>query len=128
MTDSSIVYGMPPEIKRGEIWSVHLNPTKGSEISKTRPVVVVSSDAMIGHPVRLIVPITGWERRYDTWTWVVQIKNTKLNGLEKLSAADTTATRSVAASVERFREKLGILESDLLEEIVASIATIIEFQ
>jgi mRNA interferase MazF len=128
MTDSSIVYGMPPEIKRGEIWSVHLNPTKGSEISKTRPVVVVSSDAMIGHPVRLIVPITGWDRKYEAWTWVVQIKNTKLNGLEKLSAADTTATRSVAASVERFREKLGILESDLLEEIVASIATIIEFQ
>jgi mRNA interferase MazF len=128
MTDSSIVYGMPPEIKRGEIWSVHLNPTKGSEISKTRPVLVVSSDAMIGHPVRLVVPITSWDRDYATWTWVVQIKHTKLNGLENLSAADTTQTRSVAANVDRFRLKLGTLESDLLEEIVASIATVIEFQ
>ncbi len=30
--------------KRGEIWLVDLNPTKGQEIQKTRPVVVISSD------------------------------------------------------------------------------------
>jgi mRNA interferase MazF len=128
MTDSKPVYGMPPEIKRGDIWRVRFNPVIGSEMDKTRPAVVVSSDAMIGHPVRLVVPITSWDRDYATWTWVVQIKHTKLNGLENVSAADTTQTRSVAANVDRFRLKLGTLESDLLEEIVASIATVIEFQ
>jgi mRNA interferase MazF len=29
---------------RGEVWWVHLNPTQGSEIGKTRPCVVVTSD------------------------------------------------------------------------------------
>jgi len=29
-------------VKRGEIWLVNLDPTKGSEIKKTRPCVVVS--------------------------------------------------------------------------------------
>lgn len=130
MSDSSSVYGMPPEIKRGDIWRVRFGPVVGSEMDKTRPAVVVSSNAMIGigHSVRLVVPITSWDRDYVTWTWMVQIKHTKLNGLEKLSAADTMQTRSVAANVDRFRLKLGTLESDLLEEIVASIATVIDFQ
>ena len=30
--------------KRGEIWWVRLNPTEGSEIRKTRPCLVVSTD------------------------------------------------------------------------------------
>lgn len=29
-------------VKRGDIWLVHLNPTVGSEIQKTRPCVVIS--------------------------------------------------------------------------------------
>lgn len=32
-------------ISRGEIWKVNLDPTMGAEICKSRPVVVVSSDA-----------------------------------------------------------------------------------
>lgn len=31
---------------RGEIWWVRLNPTKGSEIKKTRPCVVISSNVV----------------------------------------------------------------------------------
>ena len=30
--------------KRGEIWLVELDPTRGQEIKKTRPAVVISSD------------------------------------------------------------------------------------
>jgi mRNA interferase MazF len=32
--------------KRGEVWWVRLDPTVGSEIAKTRPCVVVSSDVL----------------------------------------------------------------------------------
>jgi mRNA interferase MazF len=31
---------------RGEIWWVNLDPTRGSEIRKTRPAVVVTADAL----------------------------------------------------------------------------------
>ncbi|ACB53253.1 putative PemK-like protein [Crocosphaera subtropica ATCC 51142] len=31
--------------KRGEIWLVNFDPTLGSEIRKTRPAIVISSDA-----------------------------------------------------------------------------------
>src|SRR5262250_1465036 len=32
--------------KRGEIWWVHLDPTVGSEIRKTRPCLVLTSDVL----------------------------------------------------------------------------------
>lgn len=34
------------EIKRGDIWWVSLDPTQGSEIRKTRPCLVLTSDTL----------------------------------------------------------------------------------
>lgn len=33
-------------VRRGEVWWVDLDPTRGSEIRKTRPAVVVTADAL----------------------------------------------------------------------------------
>ncbi len=33
-------------VRRGEVWWVNLAPTRGSEIRKTRPVVVLTADAL----------------------------------------------------------------------------------
>ncbi len=128
MTESNLVYGMPPELRRGEIWRVNFNPGKGSEIQKIRPAVIISSDLSHGHPVRLVVPFTGWNANYEDFFWVVPIKNSIYNGLEKPSAADITMTRSMAISIERFKEKLGILEPDLLDLVVDALASLTEFQ
>ena len=43
--------------KRGEIWLVDLNPTRGQEIQKTRPVVAISSDIFNPIPIKIIIPI-----------------------------------------------------------------------
>ncbi len=47
-------------LKHGEIWLANLNPGKGSEPGKTRPVLVVQSQALLdaGHPSTLVVPLT----------------------------------------------------------------------
>lgn len=47
---------------RGEIWMVNFDPTVGREIKKTRPAVVVSSNAAGKLPIKLIAPITDWKR------------------------------------------------------------------
>ena len=36
----------PVSVRRGEIWWVGFDPTRGSEIRKTRPAVVMSADAL----------------------------------------------------------------------------------
>lgn len=46
-------------VRRGDIWLAALDPTVGSEIQKTRPVLIVSPDDLNAH-LRLatIVPLT----------------------------------------------------------------------
>ena len=45
--------------RRGEVWTVSLDPTIGHEVKKTRPVVVVTSDVYNAHNwVVLVMPIT----------------------------------------------------------------------
>jgi mRNA interferase MazF len=36
----------PATVQRGEVWWVDLDPTRGSEIRKTRPAVVLTADAL----------------------------------------------------------------------------------
>lgn len=46
-------------VRRGEVFLVSLSPTRGSEIRKTRPCVVVSPDELNAHLRTLIVaPLT----------------------------------------------------------------------
>lgn len=50
-------------VKRGEIWLAALDPTKGSEIRKTRPCVIVSPAEMHDHLHTVIVaPMTTGSR------------------------------------------------------------------
>lgn len=46
--------------KRGSIWLANLNPGKGTEPGKIRPVLIVQSQALLDadHPSTLVVPLT----------------------------------------------------------------------
>ncbi len=47
------------EVRRGEVFLVDLNPTRGSEIRKTRPCAVVSPDDLNQHlRTFIVVPLT----------------------------------------------------------------------
>ena len=45
---------------RGEIWPANLDPRRGTEPGKTRPVLIVQAQALLdaGHPSTLIIPLT----------------------------------------------------------------------
>ena len=111
--------------KRGEIWRVQLNPTRGDEIQKTRPVIVISADGLQGLRLRLVVPITSWKSSFSNIPWIVQINPLPENGLTKLSAANPLQTRSV--SVERFTNKLGVLEDKKLEAVILALAVVVQY-
>jgi mRNA interferase MazF len=54
-------------MKRFEVYRVHLDPTVGSEIQKSRPCVVVSPDEMNRHIRTVVVaPMTTEGQRYPT--------------------------------------------------------------
>lgn len=45
---------------RGEIWLADLEPRRGTEPGKTRPVLIIQSQALLdtNHPSTLIIPLT----------------------------------------------------------------------
>jgi mRNA interferase MazF len=52
-------------VQRGDVYLVHLNPTRGREIRKTRPCVVVSPDELNAHLQTFIVaPLTTGSHPY----------------------------------------------------------------
>jgi mRNA interferase MazF len=110
---------------RGEIWLINLDPTIGAEITKTRPVVIVSSDAIGILPLRVIVPLTDWKSHYQQAAWMVKISPNKNNGLIKDSSADTFQIRSVSTS--RFVRQIGEVSPGEMDEIVHAIALVVEY-
>ncbi len=45
-------------VSRFQVWLVSLNPTKGREINKTRPCVVISPNEMAALSTALVAPMT----------------------------------------------------------------------
>lgn len=111
-------------IKRSQIWDVDLKPTKGAEIEKERPCVVVSSDRMHKIPLKLVVPVTGWNDHYQNYIWHIKIKPNPQNGLTKISSANAFQVRTV--SVERFTRYRGYVSQDVIDDIVSAIAIVVE--
>ncbi len=112
--------------KRGEVWRVNLDPTIGAEIKKIRPVIVISSDAVGKLPLKLVVPITEWKDQFEDNIWHVKLEAAPGTGLSKISTADTLQMRSV--DTQRFVERAGVLPADVLEEIAAAIAAVVEYK
>jgi mRNA interferase MazF len=50
---------MTPAIEHGTIWLANLNPRKGTEPGKTRPVLILQDQALLdaGHPSTIIIPL-----------------------------------------------------------------------
>lgn len=54
-------------IKQFEIWLIDLDPTKGSEIKKTRPCLVISPNVLNKHLNTIsVIPMTTTTRAYPT--------------------------------------------------------------
>jgi mRNA interferase MazF len=111
--------------KRGEIWNVSFDPTIGAEIRKTRPALVISSDALGRLPIKLVVPITEWKAAFAPNIWHVRIDPDLANGLSKPSAVDVLQARGM--DTQRFIQYLGVVSPDKLDEIVLAIAAVIEY-
>ena len=113
-----------PNPGRGEIWLVDFNPTIGAEIQKQRPALVVSSTNIGVLPLRIVVPFTSWQSNFGQRSWMVRVAASQGNGLANESAADCFQVKSVSTS--RFIRRMGVIPLSELDEIVKTIAIIIE--
>ena len=105
---------------RGEVWLIGFDPTQGAEIGKTRPAVVVNVPSVGRLPLRIVVPVTGWDLKWATVPWLVHLRATTRSGLAKDSAADCFQVKSI--SLNRFVSRLGVLGADEVEQVCAGVA------
>lgn len=105
-------------MRRGEIRVVDLDPVRGSEADKTRPVVIVSNDAAnrraesLGRGVVTVVPLTSNVTRVLPFQVLVEAP---ASGLSRPSKAQAEQVRSVA--VERVGARVGRLTPELVEAL-----------
>jgi mRNA interferase MazF len=111
--------------QQGEIWYVDLEPTRGAEMRKTRPCLVVSAVGIGRLPIRIIVPITGWQTSFEDSAWLVKIEPTPENGLSKTSAADTLQIRGVDLSRFVDSERAGYISDAILQMIVEAVTLLL---
>lgn len=115
---------IPRSPRRGEIWRVDFNPTKGAEIQKQRPAVVLSSDAIGKLPLKIVAPLTSWQDAFESNLWHIRLVPASANGLSKPSAVDALQVRSV--STDRFLVLLGRITASDLDEITEALGLLIE--
>lgn len=99
-------------MRRGEVRLVELDPSRGTEASKTRPAVLVSNDAAnasaarLGRGVVTVVPVTSNVERVHPFQVLLP---EGAGGLPRASKAQAEQLRSV--DVERIGRLLGRLEA-----------------
>ena len=109
-----------PNPIRSEVWLVRFDPVRGAEIAKTRPAVVVNPPSIGKLPLRIVVPVTKWQAKYETVPWLMHLLPTSGNGLSKESTVDCFQIKSI--SITRFTTQLGAVTVDEIEEISAAVA------
>lgn len=110
-------------MNRGEVWLINLDPSVGSEITKTRPAVIVNDDSIGILPLRVIVPLTEWKQTFNKIPWMIKIVQDGTNGLDKDSSADTFQIRSV--SNLRFVRKLGNLSEEQMNQLSRALSLVL---
>ena len=113
-------------MKQSEIWLIDLDPTKGAEIQKKRPAVIVNDNTLGKLPLKVIVPITDWKEQYSHAQWMIKLSPDKQNALQKVSAADTFQVRSI--SRERFITQLGVVDEITMQLIKQGLGCVLDIK
>ncbi len=108
---------------QAEIWNAKLNPTKGSEQSGFRPVVIISGN-MLNQYLKVVIccPLTTQIKNYQGN--VVVAPNSD-NNLSKTSEILTFHIRSV--SKERLINRIGKITGKELEQIKSCLDDILKY-
>lgn len=102
-------------MKRGDIFEARLDPTEGSEQAGTRPVVVVSRDAINqASPVVVVIPCTTYRAARRTYPSQVLLRAPE-GGLRVDSVALGEQVRAIAKS--RLGERWGTLSPESLRRV-----------
>jgi mRNA interferase MazF len=104
--------------RRGEIWLVDLEPTRGAEIKKTRPALIIQND--IGNrasPLTIVAPISS---KFSLPLYPIQVRvNAREDGLTEDSVILLNQIRSIDKT--RLVKRVGRLTAITMQSVDVSI-------
>ena len=114
-----------PQVRRGQVWSVALDPATGSEQAKTRPCVVVQRDAAnAASPVTIVCPLTDAKGKVGS---IIRVKVPKgEGGLTKDSVVQCDQVRTV--SHLRLKQLRGALELETMRSVGLGLREILDLE
>ncbi len=111
--------------KQYEIWIADLNPTKGTEPGKTRPVIVVQSDLLNKHhPSSIICPLTANVQK-ESEILRVHLKK-GCCGLNE--ACDIMVDQTRAIDNKRLIKRLGIAPTEVILILKENLKIILDLE
>ena len=102
---------MVKTIHRFEVWWVNLEPTKGSEIRKTRPCVIISPDELTALKTVIVAPMTSQGFDFPSRISCEFAEKQALILLDQMRAVDK----------DRLLEKMGILEASVQKKVISCL-------
>jgi mRNA interferase MazF len=110
-------------IERGSIWLANLNPGKGTEPGKTRPVLVVQNQALLDarHPSTVIIPLT---TKLIDGVEPLRIRVKARGGLAKDSDLLIDQIRAID-NKRLFKGPLARLDGSLMEAVQSAMAEVL---
>ena len=104
---------------RGEIYLANLDPGSGSEQRGTRPVLVVSRDALNEYaPIVIVVPITGGENKRQLYPTQAEVKAGD-GGLAKDSVVLCEQVRAI--SKNRLTKRVGRVRAGTMGSVETAL-------
>ena len=109
------------KVNQFEIWLANLNPSKGVEPGKTRPVVVIQTNLLNEiHPSTIVCPITSKVNKE------AKILRVALNQLDKES--DILVDQIRAIDKVRLLKKVGKLNKTQIQQLIRSVKIVLDVE
>ena len=109
-------------MKRGDIYLAYLNPKKGAEVGKIRPVLIIQTDILnkINHPTIIVLPLS---TQLIDEAYPLRYRIKKRDKLNKDS--DILCDQIRAISIDRLKEKLTTIKTSELQQIEEQLKLIL---
>lgn len=111
------------EIKRGRLYIIDFNPRVRTKPGKLRPAVVLQSDLVneAGYPSTIVIPTT---TRLVEKPGILRLRIRKGEG-GLVRESDLLLGQVIAVANESFRQEIGVLADNLMEEVEKRIRIIL---
>ncbi|HNS18759.1 MAG TPA: type II toxin-antitoxin system PemK/MazF family toxin [Bacteroidales bacterium] len=110
-------------MKQREIWISDLNPVKGSEQKGTRPVVIISGNAMNDHlGICIACPLSSVIKNY---AGCLVLTRDEINGLQQDSEIITFQVMTI--TWERLMRKMGVITVEQLDIVIKGLNEILKY-